>query len=150
MPEEPKQVVKPKDASEDASLAKKSRPTDDASPFEGLEQMPPEQIRRFLSMTFQQTSRGASHPLLEKFESEHIDKWLDYCQRDDDNAFHLAKSSRWFQFAYVMLAVVVLGALLVYLLPNNQPILVDILKVLVGFVGGLGTGYGLRRTRYGK
>jgi hypothetical protein len=109
-----------------------------------LEDAPP-QMRRVM-MGLMQASVGGrlSHPVFEKFNEEHIHKYLDYIQRDDDNEFKLKTSSRWFSLAYVIFGLSVFVFLVVFLLPNEKALLVDIFKILAAFLGGLGSGYGLK------
>ncbi len=83
-------------------------------------------------------------PLLEKFESEHVHKFLDYLQRDDDNAFYLAKSNRWFHLVYTILGLGFFLFLIFYLLPVDKSLLLDLIKIIVIFAGGFGSGFGLK------
>lgn len=111
--------------------------------------MPAEMKKQVVSMMmgFNQTTvgrSGARHPLFEKFSDEHVHKYLDYIQRDDDNAHELKSTNRWFHLAYVIIGVAFFGFLIVYLLPKDKTLLNDILKLLFTFAGGVGSGYGIR------
>ncbi len=109
--------------------------------------MPPE-MKRMISMGMMQTSHqggiSRSHPLFEKFTEDHVDKYLDYVQRDDDNEYNLRSSNRWFSLLYTLIGVTFFGFLIVYLLPKDKVLLNDILKLLITFAGGVGSGYGLK------
>jgi hypothetical protein len=115
---------------------------------EVLEDMSPK-VRRSITMAMTQMStRGsAAHPLFEKFTEEHITKFLDYSQKDDDNEFKYKSSNRWFYFLYSILGVGLFIFLITYLLPQNKELLLDIFKLFVAFIGGLGIGYGLKILR---
>lgn len=113
------------------------------------EDMPAEIKKQVVSMMmgFNQTTVGrnsARHPLFEKFTDDHVHKYLDYIQRDDDNAHELKSTNRWFHLAYVIIGVAFFGFLIVYLLPKDKTLLNDILKLLFTFAGGVGSGYGIR------
>lgn len=112
-----------------------------------VEQIPEPARKVFqMQMAMMQTvsRRAPSHPLFEKFTSQHIDKFLDYSQKDDDNNYRLKSTNRWFHLLYVVLGLGSLLALIFFLAPQNQELLTEFLKLLVVFASGLGSGYGLR------
>ena len=84
------------------------------------------------------------HPLFDKFNDGHIDKFLDYTQKDDDNAYNYQKSNRWFTLAYVALGAGLFIFLMVYLFPKDKTLLDQIIKMGVAFAGGFGSGYGIK------
>ena len=110
---------------------------------EAIRSLPPQIRRSFMSIVQGRVSQDG-HPLFEKFTSQHIDKWLDYLQKDDDYEYGLLSSNRFFVLAYVLIAVSVLFGLIYLLLPADKGMLQDILKILVVFAGGLGSGFGLK------
>jgi len=124
-------------------------PNDDkSSDFPFLDDVPPE-VRRDVKRAFQimmtSSMGGPSHnPLLDKFKDEHIHKYLDYIQRDDDHLFELRSSSRWFHSFYILLGLGSFLFLVIYLAPLDKVLLSDIIKILVSFAGGLGSGFGLK------
>lgn len=111
------------------------------------EDMPPE-VKRVVSMAMTQASfpggDSRTYPLFDKFTEEHVHKYLDYIQRDDDFEHKLKGSNRWFHLGYTVLGVVFFGFLIVYLLPKDKALLNDILKLLIVFTGCVGSGYGLK------
>lgn len=111
------------------------------------EGMPPE-MKRVVSMAMSQSSfpggSSRSHPLFDKFTEEHVHKYLDYIQRDDDFEHKLRGSNRFFHLSYTLIGVAFFGFLIIYLLPKDKALLNDILKLLFTFAGGVGSGYGLR------
>ncbi len=107
----------------------------------------PQDKKNSISMSLMQTSlrgSGIGHPLFEKFTKEHIDKFLDYTQRDDENDYKLKSSNRWFVLVYTILGISVFLFLIIFLLPRNNELLLDIIKIFIAFVGGLGSGFGLK------
>ena len=110
------------------------------------EDMPAEMKRMIMSMMQTTPSMGGSrsHPLFEKFTEEHVHKYLDYIQRDDDNEYEIRSSNRWFRLGYTLIGIAFFGFLIVYLLPKDKALLNDIIKLLVTFAGGVGSGYGFK------
>ncbi|MFA5804338.1 MAG: hypothetical protein WC879_06810 [Melioribacteraceae bacterium] len=47
-------------------------------------------------MQFSSSGGRIGHPLFDKFNDKHIDKFLDYSQEDDNNLYKLRSSNRWF------------------------------------------------------
>lgn len=84
------------------------------------------------------------HPLFNKFTAEHIDKFLDYNHKDDDNNYKLEKSNKTFNLIYALLGVGLLIFMIVYLVKDNADLLAEILKILVIFAGGFGGGFGFK------
>lgn len=124
-----------------ASVAAASKEDSSALP-----DMPPEVRRGFRSImsTFQAESRSGISVLFEKFNDKHIDKYLDYIQRDYDHDFELAKTNQRYYLVYFIIAMVALGAAVVYLLPRDKAFLESIINILVILGGGIGAGYGLK------
>jgi hypothetical protein len=90
------------------------------------------------------TMESQVHPLIHRFSSQHIDKFLDYSHQADENSYELARSIRWFHLAYVLGALSFLVFLVAFLARDNVGLLSDILKLLVVFAGGFGSGFGLK------
>ena len=53
-------------------------------------------------------------------------------------------SNRWFYLFYTILGLSFFSFLVIYLLPKDKELLDQILKLLVAYAGGLGSGYGLK------
>lgn len=127
--------------------AVESEPDFSDDEIESLEKMPPE-VRRTISgfMGMIQSRSGPMNPLFEKFNDAHIDKYLDYIQRDDDHEYELKRSNRWFYLSYFVIAIVVVAIAVVYLLPRDKDFLQAIFQFLIILGGGLGAGYGIAKT----
>ncbi|MBI5731134.1 MAG: hypothetical protein HY963_08355 [Ignavibacteriales bacterium] len=112
---------------------------------EVMKDVPPQVRKELLAIMRTSSSFGrSSHPLFEKFDSEHIHKFLDYNQKDDDNEFKLKSSNRWFYLLYTLCGLGFLSFLIIYLLPMDKPLLYEVLKIIAIFGGGLGSGFGLK------
>ncbi len=139
----------PHDKSDEKGLAKSEQPEKDhdlETPTE-LHKMPPEVRRSFESViaSFQSGMGMPLSPLFNKFTEAHIDKFLDYIQRDDDHEHELRRWDRVYYLIYFILGVIVLGAAIVYLLPKDRDFLVSIITFIIIAAGGLGAGYGISK-----
>jgi hypothetical protein len=100
--------------------------------------------RVFMSMMRSSSPPAVGHPVLEKLTEDHIHKIIDYSQRDEERAYNLRSSNRWFYLVFVILGLGTFLYLIKTLLPANKDLLVDIIKMFIAFLGGLGSGYGLK------
>jgi hypothetical protein len=105
------------------------------------------QVEAFGAMFQSQQVRPYMNPLFEKFTDEHIDKYLDYIQRDDDHEHQLRKSNRWFYLGYFMIAIFALGLAVWFLLPRDKDFLESLIQIIVLIAGGIGAGYGYSEAR---
>lgn len=129
------EIIVPDNNADVQKKAKRSNSGNDDIP------MPPEIMRRmqgFMSMST--GSRSGMSILFEKFTPEHIDKYLDYVQRDDDKEAELKSSNRWFYMGYVVIALVAFSVAVIYLLPKDKDLLLQLIAMLVSFGGGFGLG----------
>jgi hypothetical protein len=106
-----------------------------------LKDAPPEVREFFMSMA---SVGRAPHPLFDKFTDKHVDKFLDYTEEENKRGFTFASLGRWFQLGYVIIGLVFIAFLIIYLLPNNKDLLINILIILAAFAGGFGFGYGYK------
>ena len=97
-----------------------------------------------------QTTLPPSNPLLEKLNERHISTLLEHAGRKQDREFDLHRANLRYLLLYFLIALVVLGAAIIYLVPLDRALLDDIIKILVGLVGGFGAGYGFRSYRDGR
>lgn len=87
---------------------------------------------------------GAFHPVFDKFNDNHVDKFLDQSHKEDMERLRLGSRRQWFTLAYVLIALLALGWLIMVLLPQDKDLLAEILRLGVAFAGGVGGGYGLK------
>jgi len=92
------------------------------------------QIVRMAMMSSSATGVPRHHPLFEKFTEDHVHKYLDYIQKDDDNEFSFRSSNRWFYLLYTILGLSFFSFLVIYLLPKDKALLDEILKLLVAYL----------------
>lgn len=89
-----------------------------------------------------------SRPRLSPFESKitekHIDKILDIKEKYDDNVFKDTQSSKKFHLIYTVIGASLFVFLTLFLVGKHSNLLEDIIKFLIGLVGGIGIGYGFK------
>lgn len=138
------------DKTEKTNIKKKevAKPTVEVSKTEAEDEglLPPEATKISEMMMGMVKSFPASpiHPILEKITPEHIDKLLDNLHQDDENMFNYSKSNRLFTAVYVLIALAFFVFLIVFLLPNNKDMLIELLKLGIAFAGGMGSGFGIK------
>jgi len=142
---EPKSESMPQKEIQKKETKKASSEAKEVPDFPSILEGAPPDLKAAIQMMRVTSMGGPSpNPLLEKFTEEHIHKYLDYIQRDDDHEFELRSSSRWFHSFYLVLALSAFLFLVIYLAPLDKTLLSDIIKVIVSFAGGLGGGFGLK------
>lgn len=109
-----------------------------------VEAVPPPMRSMMLQMTRMQGGGPFPHPIIDKFKPEHVGQFLDYTHEENMRELSLASSNRLFHLAYIALAALFLGFLIVYLTPINKDLLTDILRILLAFGGGFGAGFGAK------
>lgn len=108
-----------------------------------LEKLPPE-IRREVLMFIQQTRMGPSlNPLAEKITKEHISSMIENAEKGSVRAH----KSQWFNLAYIVLCLAFLVFIFIYLPTIDKALFEQIIKVLIVFAGGVGTGLGVSKYR---
>lgn len=105
---------------------------------------PPRMVREMMALMQFGAGGRAFHPVFEKFEPEHVDKFLDQSHEEDMERLRIRRSGRWFPLIYVVLFLAALGWLVAFLLPQDKDLLIEILKLGAAFLGGLGSGYGIK------
>jgi hypothetical protein len=100
----------------------------------------------FSSMQMESRSRS-SHPLLDKFSSAHVHKFLDHIEKEDVREYKLACSNRWYVLGYAVMGAALFVFLIVYLMRSNKELLYDIFKIAAGFAGGFGLGFGIKKKK---
>lgn len=89
-------------------------------------------------------SGSAYHPIFDKFESEHVTRFLAQVHEQDIGELQLRRSNRWFRLVYFLVGVAVFGFLTFFLLPDRADLYFEILKGLGIFAAGGAGGYGLK------
>jgi hypothetical protein len=99
-------------------------------------------MTRFMEMGI--SSIAPRNSFVEKLEPEHIQQIIDNAHKGDLNEIKHAQRGRWFQLIYAVMGLAFLAFLILYLLPTDKDSFDEILKLLVVFAGGLGSGFGLK------
>lgn len=129
----------------DADLVQKLEEDEDAAM-----PSPPTMVREMMAMFGFGRGGRIYHPVFDKFEAGHIDKFLEHSHVEDMERLRIRKYGRWFALIYVVLALFTFGWLVSVLLPGNRDLLAEILKMGVAFAGGVGGGYGLKSYQEGR
>lgn len=112
--------------------------------LEILQDMPPEIKKRFLSISMGSFSRSILSPLESKINEKHIDKILDIKEKYEDNVFKDTQSSKKFHLIYTVIGASLFVFLTLFLVGKHSNLLEDIIKFIIGLVGGIGIGYGFK------
>lgn len=155
------EVKKPKSELEPSSLDALAAPDDEPSaipaepsaiPAEVAEELASAtpQVRQLFETFFAASyTTKRHHPLFDKFTDQHVDKFLDVVQAEDIREHRLRATDRYFRVFYFVATVSVLLFLVWYLLPVDKALLMDLIKILIAFVGGFGVGYGAGKKKAG-
>ena len=110
---------------------------------DAISKMPPDVKRMFEMFAVTATSGGPRyHPIFDKFEKAHVDKFLDNIKAEEEHEYRYHSAGRFFGLGYVVLAALGFGWLIYFLLPQHKDILIDVIKIVVVFAGGFGSGVG--------
>lgn len=127
-----------------------SKPESDSEKDDGidpeiLEDLPPE-VREVVksSIMMQRYTGPMPNPLFSKINENHIDKILDLAQKEDENSFSDAQSSKRYSMAYFVIFIGVFVFITLYLAKDNKELFSDILGVIISIAGGFGGGYGYK------
>lgn len=120
---------------------------------QNLQNLPPE-VKRVVeaSLSIQRFSSGSFSPIQQKINEQHISKILEIVEKDDERAFADAQSSRKYALIYTIILVITFGSLTVFLVNKDVALYQEILKIIIIFGGGFGSGFGFKsyRDRKGK
>jgi len=109
-----------------------------------LEDMPPEIKKRFLSFSMGSISRSILSPFESKINEKHIDKILELSDKDNERLYKDTQHSRKFRLIYLLIGVALFVFLTLFLVGKDTELFKEVIKLFVVFVGGMGTGYGIK------
>ncbi|WGV27045.1 hypothetical protein [Halotia branconii] len=112
---------------------------------EELENLPPQikrEIKTVLSMG--RFSASSISPILDKINQQHITKILESVEKDSERAFIDAQDARKYNFLAICIFVAVFVFLTVFLVNKDIVVYQDILRILIIFGGGFGSGLGFK------
>ncbi len=111
-----------------------------------LEELPP-QVRKVLeaSVSMQRVSSSSLvSPIYEKINEQHISKILDIAEKDDERAFADSQSARKYSFFTLIIVLVFFVCLTVFLVNKDVAVYQEVLKIIIIFGGGFGSGVGFK------
>ncbi|MEM6401633.1 MAG: hypothetical protein AAF757_15585 [Cyanobacteria bacterium P01_D01_bin.116] len=121
---------------------------------ENLEKLPDEleeiltpQLRKVVrgTLSMQRFSSSSSvFPILEKINEQHISKILDIAEKDDERAFTDTESARKYNLITLIIVLIFFGVLTVFLVNKDVVVYQEILKIIISFGGGFGSGIGFK------
>lgn len=125
-----------------------SNPPEETAAIEGipvppelLAKMPAEAQRELVMFLSHQRIGFPPNPIASKITPDHITKLIDNSESESQRDFH----SQWFTFGYAILALAFLVFVFIYLPSVDKTLFVDVLKLLLTFLGGLGAGFGIAK-----
>jgi hypothetical protein len=133
-------------------MADSEEDKDKQEPTQSIEKIP-EPVKSLFSSFFA-ARQPVFPPFMEKITEQHIDKVLDYSEKQDQREFLEVQSERRLAFAKFVIIVVLFIFLFVfltlYLVDRDKELYKDILKVGLGALGGIAAGYGLGKRSANK
>lgn len=119
--------------------------TEGVNPEGVFDKLPPE-IKKVMDVGFsmQRFSGPMPSPFLNKINETHVTKILELAEKDDERAFVDAQASRKYILGYVLIFAMLFVFATVFLVGQNTELYKEMLKLLATFLGGLGSGFGLK------
>lgn len=106
-------------------------------------QMLPPGTRQSVEMMMQM-SGPMPNPVTKKITAEHISRIIEVTEASEVRQHEDQKDSRRWLFAFCLLGVAAFLFLVVFLADKNKDLLLELLKLFVTFVGGIGAGWGIK------
>lgn len=110
-----------------------------------LETLPPE-VKKVIEMGFsmQRISGSMPNPLLSKVTEGHINKILEIADKEENNSFSDKQSSKKYNAFYFLISILFVVFLIVFLVGKDKDLLLAIIEKSTYFLGGFGSGYGVK------
>ena len=112
-----------------------------------LEELLPPQLRKVVqaSLSMQRfSSSSLVSPISEKINEQHITQILNIVEKDDERVFADTQSARRYFFITLIVVLVFFGGLTVFLVNKDVAIYQELLKIIIIFGGGFGSGFGYK------
>ncbi|WP_276751644.1 hypothetical protein [Chlorogloeopsis fritschii] len=90
------------------------------------------------------SSSSLISPIQDKINEQHISRILDIVEKDDDRAFADTQSARLYNLITIIIFLVFFGFLTYFLVNKDVVVYQDILKIIIIFGGGFGSGFGYK------
>lgn len=109
-----------------------------------LKDLPPE-AKKVLEVGMSMHRFGPMpNPLAEKINEKHIDKILEIAEKDDERSFKDAGETRKFTLIYVLVFAALFIFSTVFLVGSDKELYKEVIKLFAVFLGGLGSGFGIK------
>lgn len=109
-----------------------------------LSKLPPE-ARKVIEIGMSMHRFGPMpNPLTQKLNPQHIDKILESAEKDSQRAFRDAGETRKYTLIYLTIVSILFVFLTVFLVGSDKELYKEIIKLLIVFSGGLGSGFGIK------
>ncbi|WP_026735660.1 hypothetical protein [Fischerella sp. PCC 9605] len=111
-----------------------------------LEGLPP-QLRRVVQATLSMqriSSSSLVSPIQDKITEQHITRILDILEKDDERAFADTQSARKYNLITIIIFLLFFGFLTIFLVNKDVVVYQEILKIIIIFGGGFGSGFGYK------
>lgn len=94
-----------------------------------LENLPPE-VKKVVEMgiSMQRISGPMLNPLLSKINEKHIDRILDIAQKEEDNSYKDAQSTKKYSLVYFVIIILFISFLIYYLVDKDKSLLLTIIE----------------------
>lgn len=112
-------------------------------PQETFQKLPPELKQQILISMSSHRVGSIPNPLVDKITPEHIAKVLDNVDKEDERNFKDQTVTRRYQFIYFVISLGFLAFLIVYLSGIDKALMVEVLKLILTFLSGVGVGFGI-------
>lgn len=114
---------------------------------EVMQGLPPELAKNGIGFGLSMSSYSGPVPpqLLEKITESHISKILEISEKEAERHFEDTRSSRRYTFGYVLVFVSLLVFLTVFLVFKDVELYKEVFKLLIVYLGGLGSGIGINQ-----
>ncbi|CAN2041922.1 Membrane protein DUF2335 [Candidatus Magnetomoraceae bacterium gMMP-15] len=84
------------------------------------------------------------NPIAAKITEKHINKILDIAEKDDDCSFKDSKENRKFMLIYFLVFAALFVFSTVFLVGSDKELYKEVIKLFAVFLGGLGSGFGIK------
>jgi hypothetical protein len=115
---------------------------------EELKNLPPEaQQMMHMFMSRERYIGPLPNPIASKINEKHIDTVLENSEKDSEREFKSGIHQKYFSAFIIIVFVGLFIFLTIWLSEKNKDLYMDILKIVIGFLGGFGSGYGIKAYR---
>lgn len=114
---------------------------------EDLKNLPPEAAKMIQLFMSRERIGPMPNPIASKINEKHIDTILEHAERDEERQFKSSIHQKFFVGFIIVVFVGLFVFLTMWLSDSNRDLYMDIVKIVISFLGGLGSGYGIKAYR---